>query len=73
MFGPKIAVGVLRGGPSSEYEVSLRSGAAVLSNLHPAKYTTRDILIDKDGVWHIAGSSRKPEAALKGIDVVFNA
>ena len=73
MFGPKIAVGVLRGGPSNEYEVSLRSGAAVLSNLHPAKYTTRDILIDKDGVWHIAGSSRKPEAALKGIDVVFNA
>lgn len=73
MFGSKITVGVLRGGPSSEYEVSLNSGSAVLSNLHPAKYTTRDILIDKDGVWHIAGSSRNPEQALKGIDVVFNA
>lgn len=69
----KLTVGVLRGGPSSEYEVSLQSGDAVLLNLHPAKYAMRDILIDKDGVWHIGGTSRKPEQALKGIDIVFNA
>ncbi len=73
MDSSKIIVGVLRGGPSSEYEVSLKSGSAVIENLYPAKYSVRDILIDKDGVWHIAGSSRKPEQALKGVDVVFNA
>src|SRR3989344_4256034 len=73
MSDTKIVVGVLRGGPSSEYEVSLKSGDAVLNNLHPSKFTLRDILIDKDGVWHIGGASRKPEQALKGVDVVVNA
>ena len=29
----KITVGVLRGGPSSEYDVSLKTGAAVLKHL----------------------------------------
>ena len=69
----KITVGVLRGGPSSEYEVSIKSGDTVLKNLHPSKYTVRDILIDKDGVWHVNGEVKKPEQALRGVDAVFNA
>ena len=73
MQGPKISIGVLRGGPSSEYEVSLKTGEAVIEHLHPLKYIVRDILIDKDGVWHIGGASRKPGQALKGLDIVFNA
>ncbi|OHA27388.1 MAG: hypothetical protein A3C06_04145 [Candidatus Taylorbacteria bacterium RIFCSPHIGHO2_02_FULL_46_13] len=68
-----MTVGILRGGPSSEHEVSLQTGENVLKNLHPAKYTPRDILIDKEGVWHINGASRKPGQALKGVDVAFNA
>lgn len=71
--GSRITVAVLRGGPSSEHEISLESGRAVLQNLHPAKFATRDVLIDKDGVWHLAGAPRKPAAALVGVDVVFNA
>ncbi len=73
MQGPRISVAVLRGGPSSEYDVSLKSGDAVLRHLHPVKYASRDILIDKEGIWHIGGSPRMPENALKGIDVVVNA
>src|SRR3989338_11490689 len=38
-----IAVGVLRGGPSREHEVSLKSGAAMLAALSPEKYCVRDI------------------------------
>ena len=65
-------VGVLRGGPSSEYDVSLKTGASVLRNL-PEPYAPADIFISKDGEWHVAGITRAPERALKGIDVVFNA
>jgi len=65
-------VGVLRGGPSSEYDVSLKTGATVLRNL-PEPYVPADIFISKDGDWHVAGIARAPERALKGIDVVFNA
>ena len=65
-------VGVLRGGPSAEYEVSLRTGQAVLDNL-PSAYEGRDILIDKNGVWHWQGLPAYPQELLPRLDVVFNA
>jgi len=68
----KIRVGVLRGGPSSEYEISLKTGNEVLRSL-PEKYHPIDILISKEGEWHLDGASRNPEKVLKQIDVVFNA
>ncbi len=69
----KTKVGVLRGGPSSEYEVSLNTGDSVLSSLNPEKYQPVDIFIDKKGVWHVSGIPRDPRKALAGIDIVFNA
>ena len=69
---PKIIIGVLRGGPSSEYEVSLKTGENVLKFLSP-RYTAYDILITKDGKWHLNGLEKPPEKILRGIDVVFNA
>jgi D-alanine-D-alanine ligase len=68
----KTRIGVLRGGPSSEYEVSLKTGRAVLTALAD-KYELRDILIDKKGVWHLRGVPVEPSRALEQIDVVFNA
>lgn len=68
-----ITVGVLRGGPSREYEVSLATGAAVLNGLNEDRYKTRDIFIDRNGQWHSHGAPTTPERALRGIDVVFNA
>lgn len=69
----KTVVGVLRGGPSSEYEVSLKTGASVLANLSGEKYTPRDIFVDRSGAWHLHGAPASPEQALRGTDVVFNA
>ncbi len=66
----KTRVAVLRGGPSSEYDVSLKSGETVLKNL-PSKYEGVDIFISKDGTWHLHGIEKKPADALKGIDVAF--
>lgn len=69
----RTVVAVLRGGPSSEYEVSLRSGASVLNALDKEKYDPRDIFIDRNGTWHMHGLEMLPERALRGVDVAFNA
>lgn len=66
-------VGVLRGGPSSEYEVSLQTGASILAHLPEAEYEVKDILIDKSGVWHLRGLPITPDRALRQVDVVVNA
>ncbi|MDD2657524.1 MAG: hypothetical protein PHD04_02580, partial [Candidatus Pacebacteria bacterium] len=64
-------VGVLRGGPSREHEVSLKSGAAMLAHLPEEQYLTRDIYIDKDGAWHSRGRLVEPERILRQIDVAL--
>ena len=69
-------VGVLRGGPSSEYEISLETGGNVLKVLREKfgdKYQTHDILIDKEGNWHIDGMKTVPGSLSSQIDVAFNA
>ncbi len=66
----KIKVAVLRGGPSSEYDVSLKTGAGVLQNLGE-KYEAIDVLIDKKGVWHIHGVPFDPKHLDKRADVAF--
>ena len=63
---------MLRGGPSSEYDVSLKSGGAVLAHL-PEKYHGLDIFIDKQGLWHQHGAPIYPHKLLQSVDVVFNA
>ncbi len=65
-------VGVLRGGPSGEYEVSLKTGATVLGNLSE-RYEPHDIFIDRSGVWHYGGVPQTPHDALRRVDIVFNA
>lgn len=65
-------IGVLRGGPSTEYDVSLKTGASVLRHL-PDGYRGLDILLAKDGVWHMAGVPSRPEDVFRQVDVIFNA
>lgn len=67
-----IRVAVLRGGPSHEYDVSLRTGSEVLKHL-PSQYKGIDILIDKDGVWHMNGAPKTPDKIFPHIDIVWNA
>jgi len=67
-----IRVGVLRGGPSLEHEISLKTGESILSNL-PKKYSAKDIFIDKKGEWHLNGKSYHHDQIFRNIDVIFNA
>ncbi len=66
-------VAVLRGGPSTEYDVSLKTGASVLNALIETDYVTHDIVITRTGEWLVGGRVRSPEQALVAVDVVFNA
>ena len=72
-----IRVGVIRGGISGEYEVSLASGAQVLSNLRSDqmkdKYSAVDIFIDKDAVWHVNGIPTAMDKIIHKVDVIVNA
>ena len=67
----KKRVAVLRGGPSSEYDVSLKSGAGVIHAIAHSNYVAKDITISKSGQWLVDGFVKTPEQALLGIDVVF--
>lgn len=66
-------MGVVRGGPSGEYDVSLKTGASVLRSLNEEEYNPVDIFISKDGEWHLGGVVKDHRNALKGLDVIFNA
>src|SRR3989344_9302126 len=69
----KTIVGVLRGGASSGYNLSLKTGTAIIDNLAPERYEPRDIFIDKKGGWNLRGRPMSPMRALAQVDVVLNA
>lgn len=66
-------IAVLRGGPSNEFDVSLKTGATVLQHLPAEKYDPRDIFIDRAGTWHVRGFPVEPARAIENTDCVINA
>ncbi|TSC55043.1 MAG: D-alanine-D-alanine ligase [Parcubacteria group bacterium LiPW_30] len=68
-----IRVGVLRGGVSNEYDVSLKTGGNVLNVLPKNKYKGIDVLMEKDGTIVVNGITSKFSDLSKHVDVVFNA
>jgi len=64
-------VTVLRGGPSQEYDVSMRSGQSVAKALEKLKYPFKDVVITKSGEWLYNGFVRSPDSLLDATDVVF--
>jgi len=68
----QIKIAVLRGGPSSEHEVSLSSGEFFINTLSEnKKYLPVDILIRKDGEWTLNSVPVLPEKALRMSDVAL--
>ncbi len=64
-------VAVLRGGPSEEFDVSLKTGTGVLSALDQNRYEPLDIVITKAGEWLLRGMVRDPRDILHQADVAF--
>ncbi len=66
-------IGILRGGISPEYSISLKTGGAVQQTLHDAGFEAIDMLLDKEGVLHIKGIPSDLEKAQSAVDYVWNA
>lgn len=64
-------VAVLRGGPSSEHNISLQTGRGVLDALQRCGISTVDIVINRQGEWVINGFKKLPAEALVAVDVAF--
>lgn len=71
LFSTKRRVAVLRGGPSDEYEISMKTGAGVLKALEKLQYDVEDIVITRKGDWLKNGIVKAPQDALAAVDVVF--
>jgi len=72
----RIKVGVVRGGPSAEHDVSMGTGAAVLRAITDKledSYEPVDVLIGKDGTWIIAGQEVSPQDCHRHFDIAWNA
>ncbi len=66
----RIRVAVLMGGPSSEHDVSLRSGANVVDALDRRRYEVRPVVITREGRWKVA--VRSSEAGKGGKPTPFD-
>jgi D-alanine-D-alanine ligase len=66
-------VAVLRGGRSSEHEVSLQSGSSVTGGLREAGHEVVEVTIERDGRWLSDGKelSLVPAQGLLGCDAAF--
>lgn len=62
---------VLRGGPSPEYDVSMKTGLGVLRALEKLGHNAKDVVVTKNGDWLESGRIRRPEHILLAVDVVF--
>ncbi|MFZ2205310.1 MAG: hypothetical protein WAV23_01850 [Minisyncoccia bacterium] len=71
----KKIVGVVRGGVEPYYKNSLQEGSNIISSISKNlsnKYKAVDILIDKDGIWHINGIPINPEDITDKVDIIWN-
>jgi D-alanine-D-alanine ligase len=68
-----VRVAVIRGGRSSEHEISLRSGESVAAGLRQGGHEVVDVRIERDGRWLVEGAEvdLRPAAGLLGCDVAF--
>jgi D-alanine-D-alanine ligase len=66
-------IAVIKGGRSSEHEISLQSGESVAQGLREAGHEVVEVLIERDGRWLVGGEEVELRAArgLLGADVAF--
>jgi D-alanine-D-alanine ligase len=66
-------IAVLRGGTSSEHEISLQSGSSVAAGLRDAGHEVIEVTIERDGRWLAGGEelSLVPAQGLLGCDAAF--
>lgn len=66
-------IGIIRGGVSPEYSISLSTGENVRRAIAEAGFDAIDMLLDRDGVLHIKGVPADLERAQASVDMIWNA
>ncbi len=64
-------IAVIMGGPSSEHEISLQSGAKVVEALAFFNLNVRPIVVTREGAWTVDGRAVGPENALNGVSAAL--
>ena len=64
-------VAVVRGGPSEEHDVSMRTGASVIDGLKNSDFSVHDVVVSRAGEWLQHGRVWDPIQVLQSVDVVF--
>ena len=64
-------IGIIRGGMSDEYDISLKTGGRVIAALRNAGLEPVDMLVTKDGVFHVNGKETDIERIPEFADGVF--
>ena len=69
----KTKLGIIFGGMSTEHEVSIKSGQAIIQHINREKYNVFPIYIDKNGDWYEYEKQEIKNIVkyLKSLDVVF--
>jgi hypothetical protein len=68
-------IGILRGGKGRHYEKSLQKGGELILHIHENlrdQWKPIDILVDKEGLWHVEGVPVVPADLVHKVDVVWN-
>lgn len=68
----RLKIAVLRGGPSSEFDVSLQTGKNILDILS-SNHQVFDVIIDRDQNWYVNGVKADPFKFSRNLDFIFNA
>ncbi len=68
-----LRIAVLRGGPSHEYDISLKSGEHIISQIDSPEYEVYDVVVNPHGVWHHQGVEVQPADFIQKIDLLLNA
>lgn len=68
----KTRLSILRGGPSAENAVSMKTGRSLIETLKE-KYTITDVIVDRQGKWFVNGIERTPMEVARHTDIFFNA
>jgi len=67
----EIKIGLVRGGPDNERDLSLNTGISILKNIS-TNYPLKDIIISKDSNWRVRGTELTPYKILRDLDLVIN-
>lgn len=72
LFSHRTRVGVVRGGQTPEFQLSLKTGAEILKRLqNKHAYSVVDILIDQNGIWHADGKEINEKFLADYIDLAW--